>query len=147
MEKNVAISRLEAVIEVTAPHGNLTIAGAKNVFSHIDLAFKDRKDIKVSRSDETKFFICVLNKDSSFEDAFASTKNGLVLSATGDNSLVKICSQYKHLLEKQSMFFYLGDNVVARINSYSDGLHINRYPLDHPVIWQSRRGHFFVIPV
>lgn len=147
MEKSVAINRLEAIIEVIAPHDNLTIAGAKKVFSHIDLEFKDRKEIKVSRSDVTKFFICVLNKNSYFKDAFASTQKGLDLSAVGDNVVVKICSEYKHLLEKQSMFFYLGDNVVARVQSYSDGLHINRYPLDHHVVWRSRRGHFFVIPV
>lgn len=147
MEKSVAINRLEAIVEVTASSGNLTIAGAKKVFSHIDLALKDRKEIKVSQASEMNFFICVLNKDSSFKDAFTSTPKGLALSATYDNAIVNICSGYKHLLEKQSMFFYLGDNVVARVQSYSDGLHINRYPLDHPVVWQSRRGHFFVIPV
>lgn len=140
MKKSVTTGRLETVIEVIVSQGNLTIANAKNVFSHIDLAFRDRKEIKVSNH-ETKLLICGLKEDSSFEDIFSSAKTSI-----SDDAVVKICLEYS-LLEKQSMFFYLGDNNVARVQSYSDGLRINCYSLSHPVVWQAKRGHVFVLSV
>jgi|GEM_PF-3899207 len=146
MEK---FAKLDAIVEVSIAHGNLTIVGARNIFSHIDLSFKDRHQAEINclGNEKTSFFICGLNQDSSFEEIFSSSQNGLSDSIVSDNVVVSFCLNNKHLInEQQSLFFYLGGNTVARVKAYSDGLHIVRYPRNHPVSWQVKRGHMFVIP-
>lgn len=126
--------------------GSLKIYHAKNVFSHIDSAFKNIELPKVKNTDDIAFYHLI--SPANFVEAFSSLSadlNSLVLS---EETVVKICLRYKEFLtdEKQKAFFYLGGDVVAKINFYKDGLHINRYNLNAITVWDTKNERIFIVP-
>lgn len=143
MEKIMNPQSLVLPREVLVVPETLTIVKARNVFSHIDLALKDRNIFQLNH--QKSFLIKPISLDSTFKTIFAGDLEDLIIE---DNAIVQICLENKDLLEgdKQSMFFFLGGTYVAKVNSYSDGLHINRYNLNSPITWHAKRGHLAVFP-
>lgn len=126
--------------------GSLKICRAKDVFSHVDLAFRDIELSATQNTDNIAFYGLVL--PATFKEALSSLSpdfNSLILS---EETVVEICLRYKEFLtdEKQKAFFYLGGDVIAKINFYKDGLHINRYNLSSKNVWDTKHERIFIVP-
>jgi len=146
MEELIGTPKLRALKEVIISNDNLIISKARKTFSQIDLSFKD-----VSLQQNTKTTLALINElafDGTFLDIFSSTPAGLISTIIDENAVVQVCWQNKDLLQnaKQSMFFNLGNNIIAKVNVYADGLHINKYELKSLITWHAKRNHLFVIP-
>ena len=130
----------------TSP-SSLTIYGAKKVFSHIDLAFKNLKINDEVASPET-FNAYELLVDANFLQTFLSLNSSPKVLGVSEEMVVKFCINHLDDLKDvgRKTFFYLGDGIVAKVNCHADGLHINRYDLHSPIIWWGKNKRFFVVP-
>ena len=130
--------------------GKLTIHGAKDVFSQIDLEFKGLKINSRVNHPETIDSYDLNGSSGTFLTIFSKINKDLSLLALSEDTVVRYCRNHRDVLELegQKTFFYLGDNVVAKVTYYSDGLHINRYKLDSDIIWmvEGGRQRLFVVP-
>jgi len=129
---------------------NLTIYGARksNLFSQVDPAFKDLKIIDEVKSPETVDVYELVDDNANFLQAFLSLGNNPTLLGLSEDTVLKYCANNESFLkqEKQNVFFYLGDRVVAKVNYYAnDGLHINKYDLHSPIVWEKNRKRFFAV--
>jgi hypothetical protein len=130
--------------------GSLTIYGAKNVFSQIDLEFKGLKINSRVNQPETINSYDLNGGGGTFLTIFSKINKDLSLLALSEDTVVRYCHNHRDILELegQKAFFYLGDNVVAKVTYYLDGLHINKYELDSKIIWmaEGKRPRLFVVP-
>lgn len=126
--------------------GSLKICRAKDVFSHVDLAFRDVELPAAQNTDNIAF--CSLAVPATFKEALSSLNPDLSLLIVNEETVVEICLNYKAFLtdEKQKAFFYLGGDVIAKVNLYKDGLHINRYNLNAKNIWDIKNERIFIVP-
>jgi len=124
-----------------------TIYRAKNVFSHIDPDFKGLK-ILMNVNNPAQLKVHELAVDGTFLKNFSSLSSDIGSLSLTEEAVVRFCMINKNFItgKKQKAFFYLGDNVIAKVKSCSDGLHIDRYRLDSPIIWWARKKHLFIVP-
>ena len=141
-------TKTETTSFVATVPSSLTIYGAKNIFSHIDLAFKNLKIISKVNSPETVDVHELIDHDANFLQVFLSLNSSPSLLSLSEETIVKYCLHHDDFLktEKQNVFFYLGDRVVAKVNYHTDGLHVNYYDLHSPIVWKGNKKRFFVVP-
>jgi hypothetical protein len=124
----------------------LRIYTSKGVFSHIDQSFKTIS-LPVIKGN-SNVIIYGLVKNATFLEIFSSFNVDFNLLTVSEDTVVKMCMEYEKYLadEKERAFFYLGGNVVAKVNFFADGLHINYYDLNSDIIWNIKKQRWFIIP-
>jgi len=131
----------------TRVSSNLTIYGAKNVFSQIDSTFKGLKILgQVNSPDYVGIYDII--ETATFAEVFLKLDCKSSLLSLSEDVVVRYCSDCREDMIKENLitYFYLGDMVLARVTVVNEGLHINRCQFNTKMVLSSDNKNVIVIP-
>jgi hypothetical protein len=151
---NKEISLKEKVdnLTIVATNGQATIAQAQDIFSWIDLDFKNwNLDKPNQKTPEIKTQVHEMVQNANFKQMFSSLSSDLDRLCLTQSQIIEFCKKYpSHLSQDCWATFFLfkinNQYFVADVFIDSDGLNIFVFHFKLDWIWSGGHRHRLVIP-